>query len=727
MKTSYISFLISLLFIMSVPVWAQTEETPDELRRSDDVSEELQEIIELLAQDNEELVNNDTFLERLTDYYENKPNINKADADDLAPLAQMGLLTEKQITELLKYREDVGKIINKYELQAIPDWDLSTIRKVLPFLRIKGGITDFNMKTGQLLFGGKHEFYLRYSTVLEEQSGYIPDTIVRDDGSIELEPKYLGSQEKIYARYRHKQINKLSYGITAEKDAGEEFFRGTQKQGFDFYSAHLYVKDVGPLKHLALGDYEIKIGQGLMVWNGVAFGKSPYVMSVKRQGAPIKAYTSVNEFNFFRGVAATVGVGKKMDLTAFGSYKPVDINFQSRDTLENTLLIELADQGSLQQAGNHRALLEIEDKGSSRLTTVGADLSFNQRGLKVGVASIYNRFRDPIARQNQPYNLYYFRGQELLNTGLHYRYLMGNVHWFGETAISNNLNGEIGWGTVNGALISMDKTIDVSLLYRNFSDNYQTIFAQAFAESSVPINESGFFIGTIIRPSKAWTIQAYSDIYVHQWLRFRTDAPSQGHDKLIQVTYKPSRSLIIAGRYQTETKGRNFSESNSEIDYELDNLADVVTDIKTARWRFDVRYKLHKDLTLKSQLQISSFEDGVKPKERGYLIFQEVSWKPFGFPISFDTRYSLFDIDSWDSRIYVYEKDVLYAFSIPPFANRGKRFYLTLRWNALRNVTFWARWARTTYDNITEISPNSTEGIDGNVRTDVKFQMRLKF
>jgi len=719
--------LICLLIAM--PIFAQEV---GEGQQDYGVNGELQDVIELLIQENEELANNDTFLESLQDFYDNKPNINKATVDDLMPLIELGLLTEKQIVELIKYRENVGKIINKYELQAIPKWDLATIRKVIPFVRVKGGITDFNMPIPQLLFGGKHEFYLRYSRVLEEQAGYIPDTLA--DGTIE--PIYLGSQEKIYARYRHKQTKKLSYGVTGEKDAGEQFFRGYQKQGFDFYSAHLYVKDLGPLKHLAIGDYEIKIGQGLMVWNGIAFGKSPYVMNIKRQGPSVKPYTSVNEYNFFRGVATTVGIGKKMELTAFGSYKPIDINFQTMDTIGNTILTEVtgddgfisaAAAGSLQQTGMHRTLSEVLDKNTSKQTNVGADFVYQNSKMEVGIAGLYTNFKDVYARQDRPYNIFHFSGQNLLNASVHYRYLLGNIHLFGETAISDNRDGQVGWGTVNGALISMHPTIDVSLLYRNFSKDYQSLFAQPFSESSTPINESGFFIGTEIRPVKKWLIQAYTDVYTHRWLKFRTDAPSYGHDKMVQVTYKPSRELSMYVRYNTETKGRNFSQGDAETDFELDDLSDVVIDAKLSRTRFNLRYKLHKDLVLKSHVQISSFEDGVKPRERGYLVFQEISWKKFGFPISVDIRYSLFDTDSWDTRIYTYEKDVLYAFSIPPFANRGRRFYTVLRWNATRNLTFWGRFARTTYDNLNYISPGNTEGINGNKKSEVKLQMRMKF
>ncbi|MEZ4759397.1 MAG: hypothetical protein R2810_06365 [Flavobacteriales bacterium] len=51
---------------------------------------------------------------------------------------------------------------------------------------------------------------------------------------------YLGPSYKLYTRYRFRYRQNISFGITAEKDEGEEFFTGAQPDGFDFYSAHLF-------------------------------------------------------------------------------------------------------------------------------------------------------------------------------------------------------------------------------------------------------------------------------------------------------------------------------------------------------------------------------------------------------------------------------------------------------------------------------------------------------
>ncbi|MBL0144814.1 MAG: hypothetical protein IPP48_02690 [Chitinophagaceae bacterium] len=61
--------------------------------------------------------------------------------------------------------------------------------------------------------------------------------------------------------------------MLGEKDAGEQFFKGNQKQGFDFYSTHLFARNIGIVKALALGDFTVNMGQGLTQWQSLAFKK----------------------------------------------------------------------------------------------------------------------------------------------------------------------------------------------------------------------------------------------------------------------------------------------------------------------------------------------------------------------------------------------------------------------------------------------------------------------
>ena len=155
--------------------------------------------------------------------------------------------------------------------------------------------------------------------VTERSKGYD-----RNDSS--ATGSYAGSPLKIFFRYGYVYKNRLQYGIVAEKDAGEQFFRGKQKTGFDFYSMHFFIRDLGGIRTLALGDYTVNLGQGLVQWQSLAFKKSADVLSIKRQSAVLRPYNSAGEFNFHRGAGITIRKGKA-EGTVFASLRKLSANF----------------------------------------------------------------------------------------------------------------------------------------------------------------------------------------------------------------------------------------------------------------------------------------------------------------------------------------------------------------------------------------------------------------
>ena len=235
--------------------------------------------------------------------------------------------------------ESEKKLISIFELQAIPSFDLNTIYNILPFVKVTGDIEDFHVPLGKLLIKGQHQIFLRYTQQFPHKKGFTDK---------ESASHFEGDPTKLYLRYKYNYSNKLSYGITAEKDAGEEFFKGNNKQGFDFYSGHLFFKTNTIFKKVALGDYQLKLGQGLLIWTGFGTGKSSFTMNVKKTGSSIKPYTSVDEYRFFRGATTEIEVGN-LSITPFVSIKQVDANVSFSDSTEREI-----ETLSLQTFGLHR-------------------------------------------------------------------------------------------------------------------------------------------------------------------------------------------------------------------------------------------------------------------------------------------------------------------------------------------------------------------------------------
>ncbi|MEO5562967.1 MAG: hypothetical protein ABIR18_06015, partial [Chitinophagaceae bacterium] len=226
--------------------------------------------LESIAETSETEMEDDSYLQELSRFIQKPLNINTVEKNELKELS---MLSELQVENFISYRGLLGKIIDICELQAVPLWDIGTIRRLLPFITIITTI-PIQEEMGSRFKKGEHSLLLRISQVLEKSKGFIRDST----GS-----KYLGGPQKIFFRHRYTYKNLLQYGFTGEKDAGEQFFKGSQKTGFDFYSLHLFMRKIGIIKALALGDFTVNMGQGLIHWQGLAFKMSAGVMNVKRQ------------------------------------------------------------------------------------------------------------------------------------------------------------------------------------------------------------------------------------------------------------------------------------------------------------------------------------------------------------------------------------------------------------------------------------------------------------
>lgn len=664
------------------------------------------EIIEdiLLNADEESDFEFNTAFEYLDAFAASPLDLNEASEADIR---EIGLFTDVQVLNLLQYRETVGELISIYELQAIPGLDLATIRKVVPYVTVKGHVDDYQLSIWEMITEGKNEFYHRWQTVVEEQKGYRP---LPEGGT---GSRYLGDQNQLYFRFKHSYGNRLSYGITAEKDRGEEFFKGSNRQGFDFYSAHFYLRNYNQtIKALAIGDYGVSLGQGLIFFTGFNYGKSAQVATIKRSGRQLRAYSSVNEVNFLRGAGATLGLGDDVEVSLFASYQSIDGNVVEPDSADIDVLE--ASISSLNATGLHRTEREIEDRNVIQKLTTGGSVKYKLEKGHIALNGVYHQFSKPLQSRIQPYNQFYFRGSELLNASVDYNYRLGKFNLFGETAVSEN--GSI--ATLNGLLTGLDPKVDFALLFRHYPRDYWSINSNAFAETSGTRNETGLYTGIVIRPHRDWIISAYLDMWEHPWLRFQVDAPSNGYEYRFRLTHFKKRKYTAFIEVRDEIKQRNVPIFESK--------SNDILPSRRFQTRFNFSYKVSKAIELRSRVDLGFADNEINSYQDGFAVYQDIIFKPIGFPLSFTTRYALFDTDGFQVRFYNFENNLLYTFSIPAYYNRGSRFYFNLRYKGIRNMTIEARFAQL-YWSDQETIGSGLEEINGPVRTELGAQIKYQF
>jgi Helix-hairpin-helix motif len=654
--------------------------------------------LENITENNEDTeTEDDAFLQQLNDYRKNPININYTDESELKNLR---ILTPIQINNLIQYRNTLGLLINFYEIQSIPGWDIATIQKIRSFITVSKEANVLE-SVKERLKGGEHSILARVTQTLEKSKGYKIDPAAGKN-------YYPGSPLRLLLRYRYQYKNLLQYGLVGEKDQGEQFFKGTQKTGFDFYSAHFFVKNIGIIKSLALGDYTVNMGQGLTQWMSLAFKKGPDVLSTKREAEVLRPYNSVGEIFFHRGVGITLAKSK-WQTTVFASYKKIDANFSAVDTtiMDDDVVT------SLQTSGFHRTASEVADKGIQRQLAFGGNIHYNMKNIHIGLNAIQYSLKYPLQKSTEPYNLYALNGKSFGNYSSDYSYTYKNLHFYGEAAISNKKYPAF----INGLLISVANNVDMSFVYRNISKGYQSLYTNAFTESSTPNNEKGFFSGITLRPNNAWKIDAYVDYYSFPWLKFRVNTPTSGSDYLVQLTYKPNKIFEIYTRFKSESKSINYNPKDL-------TLSPVIPQPKQD-WRTQLSYKINPEYTFRSRVEAIWYDKKGNAKETGFLLYADVLYKPIMKPFSASVRLQYFETDGYNSRLYAYENDVLYSFSIPVFYDKGYRYYINANYDINKKISIWARVAQYLYPNKSIIGSGLDE-IQGNSRTEVKLQALYK-
>ncbi len=351
---------------------------------------------------------------------------------------------------------------------------------------------------------------------------------------------------------------------------------------------------------------------------------------------------------------------------------------------------------------------------------MGANISLIKQNYRLGINVIDYHFTKSIQKQNLPYNLYAIQGNSWNNESIDYSYTYRNIHFFGEAAVDKNFHTAF----LNGALISLSQAVDISMLYRKIDMEYQSLYSDAFTENTTVNNETGFYSGISVRPVFGWKLDAYIDVYKFPWLKYEVDAPSSGKDYFVQATYQPNKIWSIYSRYKNENKQQNISGANAPTH----QLAFV----PKQDWRTEADININKQMEFRNRFEVLWYDNNGSSSEQGFVGLVDFFYKSFYKNFSGNIRLQYFETGGYNSRIYSYENDVLYYYSIPSFFGKGFRYYLNLNYNFKKlfrdkgsnqiNLQAWLRWAQTVYSGQNSVG-TGLDQVQGNKKSEIKIQL----
>jgi hypothetical protein len=659
-------------------------------------------VIQLAEEDEANLMAIENMYEELLNLESNPLNLNTVSREELEAIP---LLSNKEVNLIIDFLKMNRPVMTIYELRNVRNLNYRTIQLIIPFFYVGDVESDRNKELNKLnsisdaLKLGSHELQMRLDKTLTPRAGYKHFS----DSILERYPnrKYRGEDFYNSIRYSLRIGNKAQMGFTAEKDAGEPLIKRDYPNGYDHYGFHFIVNNIGKLNTLAIGDYRLSFGQGLILNNDYLGSKSWRVVNVTRRTLKPKRHFSTSEYGFFRGGAAMFDLGN-ISLTTFYSNKLFDSNISEKGEIT-----------SFKTDGLHRTPLEMSKKRNTREQVFGTNINYRKNRFQTGISGVfhvYNKMYNPTLRD---YNRHYLRGLSNFNASIDYSYQLPGLIFAGETAMSKN--GSV--ATINSIQYRPSTTLSLSLLHRNYPISYNALHAQSFAEGSRVQNEKGVYFGAAFRPFKRFTVSTYVDFVGFPWPKYGIDKPSKTTDYYLIGTYTLTQHSTIETRYKYKKKEKNIKQVDSESKMTLPYY--------THKLRLRYTLDSNNEWNFRTTVDIAKYKVKHYEKELGIMISQNINYK-LNDKLSINTFLAGFNADTYNARLYSYERNLLSTFYMPSFYGKGVRYALNCRYNISSSLSLSIKTARTRYFN-REVISSGADQINGRSRTDIYTYIRWRF
>lgn len=601
------------------------------------------------------------------DYYLANPlNINLVSETELQSTL---LFSAEQISDFLAFRKQIGSFQSILELQTISSWDLDFLRKIQDYLVCSASNPSWWKPSAS-----SHQLLFKTDWTAETKRGFT-------DPDLRSKVRYVGDRTNQTLRYRGQLNANLRIGFLLQKDAGE-------KDLSDFSSGFVEYKSKGILEKIILGDFINQWGQGLVQAGGFALGKSfESIKATQKFNLGGLAYSSSVEYGYYRGLNTTFKLAEYLRMQTFVSYRNLDAT-TGTDSLGRSYLRSRVEDGF------HRTASEISHINAMQEKTAGANLLYSplQFPLVLQFNAVLTDWSLP-----KPVGIGYkqpeWSGSTLKNYSLSFQFPLRNIRMVGEAAYSSNQ----GYSFLQSGATSLSKKMDFSYLLRSYSSGYFSPKSNGLSENSENINEMGLFLGLGYQINKRMKLSSYVDYFRFPGPKYQVSEPNtSGWEFLSRLQWE--KRHIARGFIQGKWTRK---EDKDLIQVSLDGHYVV-----RKYWNFHLR-------AMASALGT----------EIGYLLLQDIKWDQGKWSVQ--SRFAYIHTPSYDTRNYAYEPGVPYSFLLPAYSGKAIRTTLVLAFQWNRELQVAAKWARTQYQDRTEVG-SGLDAIEGNTKTDITLQISYK-
>ena len=616
--------------------------------------------------------------EELSELENHKIDLNRCTRDELL---QLPFLSAQQVMDFIEYRDRHGRIETVVELYMIRSMEKSTIDLLSHFATIYPEVVKDTLPSlKNLIRYGRHEFLATFKAPFYNRRG--------DENG------YLGYKYKHWLRYTFTSGQHVKLGLVASQDAGEPFFAGQNKAGYDYYSFYLMLQKWGCVRRMVVGRYRLKFGMGLVINNSFGLGKINTLATLGRSTNNIMPHGSRSEANYLQGAAVCFRLSDRFSLTAFASLRKVDATLNRNSSTVATLL----------RTGYHRTKSEMERRRNTSESLFGANLNFFHNGWHAGITGFYTAFnRELQPSTTQLYRRWYPRGSRFWNASIDYGYVSGRLNLSGETATGNCQQ----VATINTVSYQLTSTLTLVALQRYYPYQYYSLFSRSFAEGGAVQDESGVYLGGDWLIGRFMKLMFYTDYAWFAWPKYRISESSGSWDNMAQLSWQ-KELWSWAFRYRIRARKRDIAGKRGTTSYTEQRMRSTVT-YSNNRWNLQTQA----DVAL-CQFTHNSF---------GVMLTENAGYSCQRFRVNVTAGY--FHTDDYNSRLYTYERSVLYNFSFPSFYGHGMRLALNTRADFTSHLMLIGKLGMTKYFD-RKVIGSGLQRINGSSMTDLEVQLRVK-
>ena len=618
--------------------------------------------------------------EQMCELEDNPVDLNDPNTDNLQ---QLSFLSSEQLEGLTEYVDRYRPLKSYGEVAMVESMDPLRLKLIRYFTYLGKDEKKGFPSLKNIARYGKHEFMGTVKIPFYERKG--------DKNG------YLGYKYKHWLRYKFSYGQYLQIGLTATQDAGEPFFAGVNNFGYDHYAYYAVIRKLGIFNTIALGQYKLRFGMGLVMNTGFAFGKTTSLTLSYPQNT-VSPNTSRSEAYFLQGAATTIGINKHLDATAFVSYRKIDATLNDDNTIKTIL-----------QSGYHRTASEIRRKHNASQNAFGANIRWHANGFHAGATAIHYGFDKALSPDiSSAFRRYNPQGSNFWNASVDYGFMHHRISINGETA-----TGSCGaLATINSVFVKANHNLSLTAIQRYYSYRYYSLFSNSFSDGGNIQNESGIYIGASWSALPRLTILAYSDFAYHPWPTYQTSQSSSSLDNVVQTIFSADK-FTFSARYRLRIRKQDIMAEDN--------------DSKTTINKYEHRARLsavfgQDKVSAKTQLDAAYCRNNTE--SFGWMLSQNLGYSMRKTEIYANVGY--FHTHDYNSRIYAYERGTLNNFSFPMFYGHGMRAALNLRTQAIKNIVAICKIGTTKYFDRDKIS-SSYQEIDGSSMTDAEIQIKWKF